>query len=230
MLKDRKVFQPIDIRLLNKDKLSMLPRSLSEPLKAEPENSSCQFMLVQRLWTKLLLTTLSGKFGFDTKNRFWSKNQRLSQKLGFIRCRKDCQRSCSSNGSKSNYFIPCRMWFHTFKRFHPWSCQRNRFKIVFALRTLQIDSKLHKPFWTRVYLWVAKSKFLLMNGVKLHLKCKPSNQRSILLILSTVSFSAIKSKHNSNVCIIYEILFSGIVEVLILNTLHLWLHIISGQL
>ena len=145
MLKDRKVFQPIDIRLLNKDKLSMLPRSLSEPLKAEPENSSCQFMLVQRLWTKLLLTTLSGKFGFDTKNRFWSKNQRLSQKLGFIRCRKDCQRSCSSNGSKSNYFIPCRMWFHTFKRFHPWSCQRNRFKIVFAFRTLQIDSKLHKP-------------------------------------------------------------------------------------
>ena len=145
MLKDRKVFQPIDIRLLNKDKLSMLPRSLSEPLKAEPENSSCQFMLVQRLWTKLLLTTLSGKFGFDTKNRFWSKNQRLSQKLGFIRCRKDCQRSCSSNGSKSNYFIPCRMWFHTFKRFHPWSCQRNRFLIVFAFRTLQIDSKLHKP-------------------------------------------------------------------------------------
>ena len=123
----------------------MLPRSLSEPLKAEPENSSCQFMLVQRLWTKLLLTTLSGKFGFDTKNRFLSKNQRLSQKLGFIRCRKDCQRSCSSNGSKSNYFIPCRMWFHTFKRFHPWSCQRNRFKIVFAFRTLQIDSKLHKP-------------------------------------------------------------------------------------
>ena len=52
----------------------MLPRSLSELLKAEPENSSCQFMLVQRLWTKLLLTTLSGQFGFDRKMIWLSKN------------------------------------------------------------------------------------------------------------------------------------------------------------
>ena len=67
-------FQPIDNRLLIKNKLSMLPRSLSELLKAEPENSSCQFMLVQRLWTKLLLTTLSGQFGFDRKMIWLSKN------------------------------------------------------------------------------------------------------------------------------------------------------------
>ena len=125
----------------------------------------------------------------------------LFQKLGFIRCRKDCERSCSSNGSESNYFVPRWMWFHSFERFYSWSRQRNRLSSLF----LHFRDKVRQVLNGKTIFW---SNILLINGVKSHLKCKLSNQRSILLILSTVNFSAIKSKHNWYLwCLIYKIFF-----------------------
>ena len=81
---------------------------------------------------------------------------------------------------------------------------------VFCVHSLKLrPSKLAHYIYLPGFIFeMPRANILLINGVKLHLKCKLSNQRSILLILSTVNFSAIKSKHYWYLgCLIYEIFF-----------------------